>query len=71
MFVLRSHYAKAFPPSGQKDVATLDICSSWISHYPKDYTAGRISGAKFQMCSSSNVHRPVLEDIICCDSLPP
>jgi hypothetical protein len=25
-------------------VALLDICSSWISHYPKGYTAGRITG---------------------------
>merc|ERR1712032_450287 len=30
--------------SGQKDVAILDICSSWISHLPKGYTAGRIAG---------------------------
>ena len=27
-----------------QDVALLDICSSWISHYPKGYTAGRITG---------------------------
>lgn len=26
------------------DVAILDICSSWISHLPKDYSAGRVAG---------------------------
>ncbi len=25
-------------------MAVLDLCSSWISHYPKGYTAGRIAG---------------------------
>ena len=30
-------------PSG-KDVAVLDVCSSWISHYPQGYTAGKITG---------------------------
>lgn len=41
---LTDYYAKVFPPSGNKDVAILDICSSWVSHYPKGYTAGKISG---------------------------
>ena len=41
---LTDHYSQTFPAPGNKDVAILDICSSWISHYPKDYTAGRISG---------------------------
>jgi SAM-dependent methyltransferase len=42
---LTKYYEKVLPPSGNKDVAILDMCSSWISHYPKGYTAGRISGA--------------------------
>ncbi len=37
-------YAETFPPSGSKDAALLDICSSWISHYPAGYTAGRVAG---------------------------
>lgn len=41
---LTKFYSEVFPASGQKDVALLDICSSWISHYPQGYTAGRIAG---------------------------
>mmetsp|Transcript_28279 Transcript_28279/g.79831 ORF Transcript_28279/g.79831 Transcript_28279/m.79831 type:complete len:318 (-) Transcript_28279:217-1170(-) len=41
---LTAFYQETFPPSGSKDVAILDMCSSWVSHYPKDYTAGKISG---------------------------
>ena len=41
----RRHYKEVFPPSGNKSVALLDLCSSWISHYPPGYTAGRIAGA--------------------------
>jgi SAM-dependent methyltransferase len=41
---LTAYYASVFPPSGSRDAALLDICSSWISHYPAGYTAGRISG---------------------------
>lgn len=37
-------YGANFPASGQKDVAILDMCSSWISHFPQGYTAGRICG---------------------------
>lgn len=41
---LTKYYAKEFPKSGNDDVAILDLCSSWISHFPTGYTAGRISG---------------------------
>ena len=41
---LTKYYEKAFPASGQKDVAILDMCSSWISHFPQGYSAGRITG---------------------------
>ena len=41
---LTKHYAKVFPESGRDDTALLDVCSSWISHYPEGYKAGRISG---------------------------
>jgi hypothetical protein len=32
---ITKYYEREFPKSGQKDVALLDICSSWISHYPE------------------------------------
>lgn len=38
------HYSQVFPASGNKDVAVLDICSSWVSHYPEGYKAGRVAG---------------------------
>ena len=41
---LTKFYDENLPKSGQSDVAILDICSSWISHLPKGYTAGRIAG---------------------------
>jgi hypothetical protein len=37
-------YGKVFPAAGNKDVAVLDICSSWVSHYPPGYTAGKVTG---------------------------
>lgn len=40
------HYSEVFPASGRDDVALLDICSSWVSHYPEGYTAGRVSGER-------------------------
>lgn len=47
MVLLFRFYEKVFPLSGKDDVALLDLCSSWISHYPKDYRAGRIAGPCF------------------------
>eukprot|EP01023_Acetabularia_acetabulum_P014574 TRINITY_DN17119_c0_g1_i10.p1 TRINITY_DN17119_c0_g1~~TRINITY_DN17119_c0_g1_i10.p1 ORF type:complete len:298 (-),score=37.04 TRINITY_DN17119_c0_g1_i10:121-1014(-) len=41
---LTKYYQQVFPPPEKQDVAMLDICSSWISHYPKDFKAERISG---------------------------
>ena len=42
----RRHYGEVFPPSGTEDAAILDLCSSWISHYPENYKAGRIAGER-------------------------
>ncbi|WIA22632.1 hypothetical protein OEZ86_009611 [Tetradesmus obliquus] len=39
---LTEFYSSVFPPSGSDDVAMLDICSSWVSHYPPGYKAGKI-----------------------------
>jgi hypothetical protein len=32
---LTKYYAEVFPTSGKEDTALLDVCSSWISHYPE------------------------------------
>ena len=40
---LRHRYYSQVLPSG-KDIAVLDMCSSWISHYPQGYTAGKVTG---------------------------
>ncbi|KAJ9507188.1 hypothetical protein QJQ45_004811 [Haematococcus lacustris] len=42
---LTKHYAQRFPPSGTPGTALLDICSSWVSHYPDGYKADKVSGA--------------------------
>eukprot|EP00197_Chlamydomonas_leiostraca_P015305 CAMPEP_0202859166 /NCGR_PEP_ID=MMETSP1391-20130828/1404_1 /ASSEMBLY_ACC=CAM_ASM_000867 /TAXON_ID=1034604 /ORGANISM="Chlamydomonas leiostraca, Strain SAG 11-49" /LENGTH=274 /DNA_ID=CAMNT_0049538177 /DNA_START=171 /DNA_END=996 /DNA_ORIENTATION=+ len=41
---LTRFYGQNFPESGRTDTALLDICSSWISHYPQGYTAGKVAG---------------------------
>ena len=51
-----------FPASGQKDVALLDVCSSWISHYPEGYEAGRISG--LGMNEDELQKNPILTDYV-------
>eukprot|EP00210_Caulerpa_lentillifera_P009374 g8936.t1 len=39
---LTNYYEKVFPDS--PDACYLDLCSSWISHYPKGLKAKRIAG---------------------------
>jgi hypothetical protein len=64
-----SFYATVFPTAGQDDVALLDICSSWVSHYPPGYTAGKIVGelnsAQQQSCIGRTVDcgRPAVSDV--------
>jgi len=41
---ITSYYEETLPKSGSQDVAILDMCSSWVSHYPSGYKAGRIAG---------------------------
>lgn len=47
------YYSEVFPASGNKDVAVLDICSSWVSHYPQGYTAGRVAGGRTRAASAA------------------
>eukprot|EP01024_Parvocaulis_polyphysoides_P059210 TRINITY_DN6396_c0_g1_i5.p1 TRINITY_DN6396_c0_g1~~TRINITY_DN6396_c0_g1_i5.p1 ORF type:complete len:322 (+),score=29.44 TRINITY_DN6396_c0_g1_i5:98-967(+) len=62
---LTNYYQSVFPQSGKQDVALLDICSSWISHYPKDFKAGRISG--LGMNDEELAANPILSDFTVCD----
>lgn len=41
---LTQFYASVFPPSDTAGVTMLDMCSSWVSHYPKGYKQERIVG---------------------------
>lgn len=41
---LTRYYEETLPKSGSQDVAILDMCSSWVSHYPPGYKAGRMAG---------------------------
>lgn len=59
---LTKYYAEVFPESGREDTALLDVCSSWISHYPKDYKAGRISG--LGMNEEELGRNPILSDYV-------
>ena len=44
---LTQHYEREFPRDGsaRQQTAVLDMCSSWISHYPPGFTASRVAGA--------------------------
>eukprot|EP00892_Ulva_mutabilis_P003047 jgi/Ulvmu1/12743/UM095_0048.1 len=43
---LTHYYASQFPSDEQSlsELAVLDMCSSWISHYPKGFSAKRVAG---------------------------
>ncbi|KAK4434145.1 hypothetical protein Salat_0577200 [Sesamum alatum] len=41
---LTKYYSEVLPPSNTPGVALLDMCSSWVSHYPKGYKQSRIAG---------------------------
>ncbi|KAJ0979098.1 hypothetical protein J5N97_014572 [Dioscorea zingiberensis] len=41
---LTKYYSKVFPPSNTPGVSLLDLCSSWVSHYPPGYKQDRIVG---------------------------
>lgn len=59
---LTKYYSQVFPASGNKDIAMLDICSSWVSHFPEGYTAGRITG--LGMNADELRKNPVLTDFV-------
>ncbi|GAQ92758.1 S-adenosyl-L-methionine dependent methyltransferases [Klebsormidium nitens] len=41
---LTNYYASVFPQSNTPGIAVLDLCSSWISHFPPNYKQERIAG---------------------------
>ncbi|KAK1315511.1 hypothetical protein QJS10_CPA06g01010 [Acorus calamus] len=41
---LTKYYSKVLPPSNTPGVCLLDMCSSWVSHYPPGYKQDRIVG---------------------------
>ena len=59
---LTKYYAEVFPESGREDTTLLDVCSSWISHYPEGYKAGRISG--LGMNEDELKKNPILNDYV-------
>ena len=44
IYALTKFYASVFPPSNTPGAVLLDMCSSWVSHYPKGYKQDRIVG---------------------------
>jgi hypothetical protein len=50
------YYSQVLPPSGTEDAAILDMCSSWVSHYPKGYKLARIAGTYFTPNSCHTWH---------------
>ncbi|KAJ7973716.1 S-adenosyl-L-methionine-dependent methyltransferase [Quillaja saponaria] len=41
---LTKYYSKVFPPSNSPGVSILDLCSSWVSHFPTGYKQERVVG---------------------------
>ncbi|XAR67173.1 hypothetical protein NMG60_11013636 [Bertholletia excelsa] len=41
---LTKYYSEVFPPSNTPGIAILDMCTSWVSHFPKGYKQERIVG---------------------------
>jgi len=41
---LSGYYKEIFPSGSNEDVAVLDLCSSWISHFPQGFQCGRVAG---------------------------
>ncbi|XP_057968070.1 uncharacterized protein LOC131157740 [Malania oleifera] len=41
---LTRYYSKVFPPSNTPGVCLLDMCSSWVSHFPAGYKQDRVVG---------------------------
>ncbi|GAA0170956.1 hypothetical protein LIER_25106 [Lithospermum erythrorhizon] len=59
---LTNYYSEVLPPSKTPGVAILDMCSSWVSHYPKGYKQDRVVG--MGMNEEELKRNPVLTEYI-------
>ncbi|CAN1185582.1 hypothetical protein LINPERHAP2_LOCUS37634 [Linum perenne] len=59
---LTKYYSEVLPPSNTPGVSILDMCSSWVSHYPKGYKQDRIVG--MGMNEQELKQNPVLTEYI-------
>ncbi|KAE8658180.1 cytidine deaminase-like [Hibiscus syriacus] len=59
---LTKYYSEVFPPSNTPGVSILDMCSSWVSHFPKGYKQERIVG--MGMNEEELKRNPVLTDYV-------
>ncbi|XP_077243839.1 S-adenosyl-L-methionine-dependent methyltransferases superfamily protein [Tasmannia lanceolata] len=59
---LTSYYSKVFPPSNTPGICLLDLCSSWVSHFPAGYKQDRIVG--MGMNEEELKRNPVLTEYI-------
>jgi len=59
---LTEWYRQHLPVSGLRDSAVLDMCSSWVSHYPMGYKAGRVVG--LGMNEEELARNPVLTEAL-------
>ncbi|XP_022946465.1 uncharacterized protein LOC111450516 [Cucurbita moschata] len=59
---LTKFYSEVFPPSNTPGVSMLDMCSSWVSHFPAGYKQERVVG--MGMNEEELKRNPVLTDYI-------
>ncbi|KAJ8433953.1 hypothetical protein Cgig2_001882 [Carnegiea gigantea] len=59
---LTKYYSEVFPPSNTPGVSILDMCSSWVSHFPKGYKQERIVGMGLN--AEELARNPVLTEYI-------
>ncbi|XP_021646303.2 uncharacterized protein LOC110639597 [Hevea brasiliensis] len=59
---LTKYYSEVFPPSNTPGVSILDMCSSWVSHFPQGYKQDRIVG--LGMNEDELKQNPVLTEYI-------
>lgn len=59
---LTKFYSEVFPPSNTPGVSMLDMCSSWVSHFPAGYKQERVVG--MGMNEEELKRNPVLTEYI-------
>ncbi|KAJ4825452.1 hypothetical protein Tsubulata_010613 [Turnera subulata] len=59
---LTKYYSEVFPPSNTPGISILDMCSSWVSHFPKGYKQDRVVG--LGMNEEELKRNPVLTEYI-------